>query len=222
MITRALNPRRPTILPILCALMLCSCATTAVKETWKEPAWSGPLEGGVAVVAVSDRGMVREGVENRFARELERAGLHTVRTHKLLSLEDIENDQDAAANRVMEAGARTVLITRLVSSEMQAVSVRAGGERYAPVATGFSPGLPYYGYGWGGYYTLAFRDMSTVWSTQSEKVYLENSLFELKDGRPVWSCISRVVLEEFTDTAAEMDRVALQVVEAMRADGLMQ
>jgi hypothetical protein len=155
-----MNNRLTQLLLAGCAMLLCSCAaTSSVKKTWKSPDYTGGQVSSVAVLAVTDRGMIRTGLENRFANELERNGQAVVRSHNLLSLEEIKEDQEAAATRLREAGAQTVLITRLITSEAQAQSVRVGNERFAPVATGFSPGLPYRGYGgyggygWGGYYT---------------------------------------------------------------------
>lgn len=208
---------------LACAvLFLCSCATTLVKQTWISPDYTGGQVGTVAVLTVEERGMVRTGVENRLARELERGGQSVVRTHEHLSIWEIKDDKDAAAKQLREAGAQTVLITRLVSSEEQAHSVRAGPERYAPVTTGFSSGMPYYGYGWGGYYTLAFQDMSTVWSSQSKMVRLESSLFNLEDGKPLWSCLTETGLKESDDRVAEVDVLADQIISALRTDGLVK
>ena len=114
-------------------------APTSVKETWTSPSYTGGPVGSVAVLAVTEQGMIRTGLENRFARELGSTVETVVPTHKYLSLSEIKEDEEAAAARLLEAGVRTVLITRLTSSEEQAHSVRAGNERYAPVTTGYSP-----------------------------------------------------------------------------------
>ena len=204
--------------------MFAACSTTSLKETWISPSLHAteiPV-GAVAVLAVEERGMVRTGLENRFARELEGAGQPVVLTHKLLSLSEIKEDQVQAAMRLREAGAQTVLITRFVGGESRAHSVRAGKERYAAVTTGFSSGLPYAGYGWGSYYSLAYQDMSTVWSSQSKQMQLETSLFDLTDGKPLWSCLTKTVLKESADRVAEMDVLADQIVSALRNDGLVR
>jgi len=178
--------------------------------------------GTVAVLTVEERGMIRSGMENRFARELRRAGQPVVRTCDFLSLSEIDGDKQAAAARLREAGAQTVLITRLVTSEMQARSLRAGDERYAPVTTGFGTGMPYGPYDWYGYYTVAFQDMSTVWSSQSRRVYIETSLFDLAEGQRLWSCLTETALKETADRVAEMDRLVDQIVNAMRKDALVR
>ena len=208
----------------LCAILLCSCtATSSVRKTWKSPDYTAGPVSSVAVLAVTDRGMVRTGLENRFANELERTGQVVVRTHEVLSLGEIKEDQETAATRLLKEGARAVLITRLITSEADAYSVRVGNERYAPVTTGFSPGLPYYGgYAWGGYYSLAFQDMGTVWSSQNERVYLETSVFDLSDGKLLWSCYTDTVLNETSDYVAEMIRLAELIGNVLRRDGIVK
>lgn len=206
----------------VCVLLLCSCAATSVKQTWKAPDYAGGPVGTVAVLAVAERGVIRIGLENRFARELERTDQPVVRTHELLSLNEIEEDKDAAAVRFRNAGAQTVLITRLVTSETQARSVRAGNEHYVPITTGFSPGMPYGPYDWYGYYTMAWQDMGTVWSSRSRKVYLETSLFDLNDGQLLWSCLTKTTLTDGTDAVAEEDRLAELIANALRKDGLVR
>lgn len=203
-------------------MLLCSCAGTSVKQTWKSPDYTGGAVGPVAVLTVEERGLIRVGMENRVALELESTGQPAVRTHEMLSLREIREDKQSAATRLREAGAQTVLITRLITSEMQARSFRAGDERYAPVTTGYSPGVGYGPYDWYGFYTVAFQDMSTVWSSQSKRIYLESSLFDLTNGQRLWSCLTDTMLKESTDRVAEMDPLAHKIVSALRKDGLVR
>ena len=65
----------------LCALatLLCSCAATSLKKTWKAPDCQQPV-GKVAVLAIDDRGLVRQGFENRFVAQLTKAGAPAVVT----------------------------------------------------------------------------------------------------------------------------------------------
>jgi hypothetical protein len=210
------------VLLIAVTSFLCSCASTSVQQTWTSPKYAGKPIGPVAVLAVDERGLVRVGLENRLARELEARNQKAVRTHKLLSLREIREDEETAVARLREAGAESVLIIRLVAAERQAQSVRVGDERYTPVTTGFDPGLPYGAYDWYGYYTLAFRDMSTVWNSQTKHVYLETSLFDLTNGQRWWGCLTGTLLTETMDRVAESDALARQVVDALHKDGLIR
>lgn len=205
-------------------LLLCSCATTGtlVKQTWKSTDHrEGPV-GAVAVLAVDERRMVRVGLENRFAEQLRDSGQPFVLTHEVLALSDIKKDHEAAAKRLIEAGAEVVLITRTIANESQARSFRAGPERHAPVVTGFDSGFPYTPYDWYGYYTLAYADMGTVWSSRSDSVLLETSLFDLHAGNRLWACLTETRLKESSDRLVEADLLARTTVGALRADGLIK
>lgn len=217
-----MTTRHTTLFLVGISTLLISCSSTSVKTTWKSPDYTGGAVGPVGVLAVEERGIVRVGLENRFARELRSDNQAAVVTHEFLSLREIKENREEAAKQLREAGAVTVLITRLVTREIQARSVRAGNEDYAAVTTGFSPGLPYGPYDWYGYYSVAFQDMSTVWSSQSKQIYLETSLFSLTGGQRIWSCLTDTRLTETSDSLEEMDKLAVKIVGAMRKDGLLQ
>src|SRR5262245_57623355 len=54
------------------ALLFCSCAATSVTKTWKAPDVQGP-PGKIAVVALAERPLLRQGFENRFVAQLTKA-----------------------------------------------------------------------------------------------------------------------------------------------------
>ena len=166
--------------------------------------------------------MLRAGIENRFAKELKNAGKTATPTYELLSLGQIKENREAAVADLQKAGAKTVLIIRLVDKDSQERSFRAGREEYAPVVTGYSPGIGYGPYDWYGYYSLAYQDMGTVWSTQSKRFLLESSLFELGSGKRIWACLTDTTLVENADSLVELDRLASKVVGALQADQLIQ
>src|SRR5262245_54225123 len=86
------------------AVLLCSCAATSVKKTWKAPDFQRP-PGKIAVVAIAERGLLRQGFENRFVAQFTKAGAPAVVTFDQLSLPDIKNDKRAAADRFRANGA---------------------------------------------------------------------------------------------------------------------
>ena len=95
-------------LPAFCALatLLCACAATKVEQTWKSPDLKPPV-GKIAILAIEERGLVRQGFENRFVRQLAKSGASAVATFDLVSLPDIKEDKRAAVDRFQAAGART-------------------------------------------------------------------------------------------------------------------
>ena len=73
----------------LCALaaLLCSCAATSVQQTWKSPDCQQPV-GKIAVLTIEERGLLRQGFENRFVAQLTKAGAPALVTYDLLSLSE--------------------------------------------------------------------------------------------------------------------------------------
>jgi hypothetical protein len=198
------------------AIILSSCAATSVKQTWKAPDYSGGPVRKLAVLAVEERGMLRQALENRFNNQLKAAGQEAVVTHQLLSLQNIKEDKQAAAERFKEAGADSILIVRLVDMQSHTREVRATSAAFVPVTTGFE------NYGWYDCYSVAFMDMGTVWGSLKQKVLLETSLFDLTTGKRLWNCLTETTLKEDMDRLEEADALVAKVVAAARKDGLIR
>jgi hypothetical protein len=160
--------------------------------------------------------LVRQGVENRFARRLEAQGQPAMVTFDILSLQQIKDDKQAAAARAREAGADSVLIVRLVDVATYASQVRALNERYTPTITGVDT------FGWYDYYSVAFMDMGTTYGTLKQKVYLDISLFDLNTGKRLWSGLTETVVKEKTDRVLLVDALVGKVVSAMVKDGVVR
>jgi len=201
-------------LPCLLAALLCSCAATSVKNTWKAPDGRMPVTK-IAVVAVADRGLLRQGFENRFYSELLKAGAKPVTTFGLISLPEIKQDKRAAAERFRAGGADAVLILRLVDRTSAYREVQAGPERYAPVVTGFDT------IGWYDYYSVSFMGMSSSYATTKDKIYLETSLHDLTTEKRLWSALTETVLTDDMDRVGEMDPLIEKIVATMKKDGVI-
>jgi hypothetical protein len=201
----------------LCALaaLLCSCAATSLKKTWKAPDCQQPV-GKIAVLAIDDRGLVRQGFENRFVAQLTKAGAPAVVTYDLLTLAEIKQDKRAAADRFRLSGAEAILILRLTDISSSYRESRAGNERYVPVLTGVDS------LGWYDYYSVGFMDMSSTYGTLKQTVYLETSLYDLKTEKRLWSGLTETVVRENMDRVAEMDPLVEKFVAAMLKDGVIR
>src|SRR6267378_7864603 len=197
------------------AIMLSSCAATSVTKTWKAPDYSGGPVRKLAVLAVEERGMYRQALENRFANQLKAGGQEAVVTHELLSLQNIEEDKQTAAERLKQAGADTTLTVHLVDTKTCAREIRATSAAFVPVVGSDS-------YGWYDYYSVAFMDMGTVWNSLEQKVYLDTSLYDLSTGKRLWNCLTETVLKENMDRLDEADALVAKVVAAVRKDGLIR
>jgi hypothetical protein len=198
------------------ASLLCSCASTSVKQTWKSPDYPGGPMKKLAVVALDERIELRRGFENRLAARIEQFGTSTLRTYEIFSLAEINQDKQAAADRLRAAGADAVVILRLRDVSSVFREYRPSPERYADVITGFEPGT------WYDYYSVGFMDMSPTYGSLKQKVYLETSVFDLKTAKRVWSGLTETVITETMDRVAEMDPIVAKAVEAMRKDRIIQ
>jgi hypothetical protein len=197
------------------AVVLCSCASTSVKQTWKSPEYKGQPLTKLAVLAVDERGDVRQAFENRLANQIQKQGASVIRTYELLSLTEISHDKQAAAERLRSEGAQAVAIMRLRDLDSFYRESRPGPQRYAEVITGWESGP------WYDYYSLAFMDMSPTYGNLKQQVYLETSLFDLNTSKRVWSGLTLTVVTETMDRVAEMDPIVSKVVAAMHKDGMI-
>jgi hypothetical protein len=170
----------------------------------------------VAVLAIDERGQVRQIFERQFATQLEKHGQAVLRTQELLSLPEIKDNKEAAAARLREAGADSILIMRLMDVATRDVTMRQARDAFVPVATGYAS------FGWYDYYTVAYMDMSVVHYSMKQKVYLDSSLFELNSGKRLWSGLTQTVVKENTDRLEEVRPLVTKVVTAMRADGVIR
>ena len=207
-----------TQLPLLavCVLLvlLSACAATKVEKTWKAPDCPQPV-GKIAVLAIEERGLVRQGFENRLAGLLNEKGGSAVVTYDLLSLPDIKENKQAAVERFRATGAQTVLILRLAGSGGSYRESRAGNERYAATITG----MEYTG--WYNYYSVGFVDMGVTYGSSKQEVYIEAGLFDLNTEKRLWFGQTQTVLKEGMDRVSEMDPLVKKFVTAMRKDGVV-
>jgi len=204
------------LLVVLLVPLLCSCASTTIKQTWKASDYSGGPVGKTAVLAVVERGLLRQGVENRFVKQLRQGGQPAQTTFDVFTLSEAEQDTAAAAATLREQGVESVLIITVADNMRDYNQLRAGGEKYAGVTTGVGS------WGWRDYYSVAFVDMSTTYSSLRQRVVLDASLFDLRTEKRLWSAMSKTVLRENTDTLTELDNVVALIVDRLRADGMVR
>ena len=202
------------------AVLMAGCGASSVKQTWKDPGYTGGPVRKVAVLTVEERPMLRQALENRFRNQLEKGGQPAAVTHELLTLPEIKENREAAAARLREAAADSVLIVRLVDSQTRAREVRATPALFAPVTTGI--GTDYGYHGWYDYYSVAFMDMGTVWGSLEQRVYLESSLFDLTSGKRLWSGLTETTFKDNQDRLEEADVLVGKVLAAMRKDQLVR
>jgi len=196
-------------------LGLGGCVGTSLDQSLKSPSYHGGAVQKVAVVAVTDQKLVREGFENRFARQMIEHGQGALVTYDQLSLPEIKADKQAATARFRQAGADSVLVIRLANQATQARDTQATANIFVPVVSG-------YGYNdWYDYYSVSFVNMGTTWGDSKTQVYLETSLYDLKTGQRIWAGGTVTILKDSMDRVAQMDPIVSKVLGALRKDGLI-
>jgi hypothetical protein len=208
---------RPLALGAVAALF-CSCASTSVKQTWRAPDCH-QITGKIAVLAIDDRGLVREGFENRFVRDLDAAGASALVTSDQLTLPDINADKRAAADHLHAMGAEALLLVRLGTISNAYRVSHPGEANYTPTA---NMANSFNNMGWHDYYSVGFMDMSPTYGNLKQSVDIETSLYDLKTDKRLWAAQTQTVVSEHDDRVAEVDPMVAKVVEAMRKDGLIQ
>jgi hypothetical protein len=198
----------------VCALWLCGCSSTSIKQSWKSPAFQSGQVQKIAVVAVDDRGLVRQGFENRLVTEMRSLGQGSITTFNLLGLPEMKADKEAAATQLRAAGADAVFVVRLVDQVTYEHQVQATPALYVPTIDGYA------GYGWYDCYSVAFMNMGVVFSETTRDIYLDSSLFDLKSGKRLWSVVTMTALKEDADRLAIVDALVAKVGNAMRKDGI--
>jgi hypothetical protein len=197
------------------ALLLCSCAATSVKKTWKSAEYHGAPLTKIAVLTVDERVLLRKGFENRLAAQLRKHGVSPTLTYEMFSLAEINQDKQAAADRLRVAGAQAVAILRLVDVGTQYRETRPGHEAYAEYIAGVDTGP------WYDYYSVAFADMSPTYGNLKQKVLLQTTLFDLASAKALWTGLTQTVVTESMDRVAEMDPIVEKIVAAMSQDGMI-
>ena len=196
------------------AVVLCSCAATSVKNTWKSPDLLGPV-GKMAVLAIEERGLLRQGIENRFVEQLTKGRVSAGPTYDLLSLPQIKQDKRAAAARLDESGAKALILVRLIDKTSSYREIMPGNERYAATITGWETT------GWYDYFSLGMMSLSSTYGELKEYVFLETSVYDLKTEKRLWSVLTRTVVTENMDRIAELDPLIAKIVAAMKKDGVI-
>ena len=199
----------------VCAIWLCGCASTSVKQSWKSPAYQSGQVQKIAVIAVDERGLVRQGFENRLVTDIRDHGQGAITTFNLIGLPEIKADKEVAATQLRAAGADSVFVMRLVDQVTYEHQVQATPAVYLPTIDGYA------GYGWYDCYSVAFMNMGVVWSDATREIYLDSSLFDLKTGKRIWSAVTKTTLKETSDRLALVDSLVAKVVDAMHKDGLV-
>lgn len=167
---------------MLAVALLTACGTTQINAAWKDPAYQG-RPNKIMVVGVSKSQLKRRMFEDEFVRQLKVHGVQGIASYTVLP-DRYQNNHEIIADGLVELGADTVLVTRLVSKKT--VQVYVPGTPYIP---------PPYFATWQDYYLYGYQNMSTPgYMAEDEYAVLETNLYEAGSNRLVWAASSETAL----------------------------
>jgi len=198
------------VLMLLACLALAACDSTSIKDTWKDPQYSGPPHRNVLVLGVSKSAANRRVFEDGFTRALREAGLSASPSYPLLP-DDGEIAHDRIKPAVAQAGVDAVLVTRVLRVDRNVQTSPAMG-----MGIGVGRGFGGYRGGYAGYYGSAWNAMDVY---EYEVSTIESTLWDVKSDKVVWSGTSETT--EPKDVAELTASLAKTLIAKMKADGVL-
>lgn len=173
---------------VLIAAMLSACSTTQIKSVWKDPSYLGHPQR-IMVIAVAREPIYRRIFEDEFVLQLKARGADAIASYATLP-DRSQDDQAAIAKMVVQMGADTVLVSRLVSKR----SVRV----YYPATVSHRP--IYYGK-WHDYYRQGYETINTPgYTTKYEYALMETNLYDARNDNLIWAATTETGVESLNQT----------------------
>jgi hypothetical protein len=178
-----------------------SCATTTFKSLSRNTAYGGGPLKKVLIIGVDTNPMVRELLENEFARQLKEAGTAAVPGHTILS-GDEELDKGMIVSKMKEHSIDSVL-------EVTVTDVKATGtyESYPPYSSVGDFAIDYLG---------CCQYVST-----GRDVLIQTKLFGAKFDELIWSALSETVIES-PSLKFSIESFARAVTRSLRDEKLLK
>ncbi|MFL6623195.1 MAG: hypothetical protein ACJ8NR_11440 [Sulfurifustis sp.] len=178
--------------------IVAACATTQLKEQWRDPDYHAASPQRFMVIGVIGREERRRVFEDEFVQRLRKAGVEAMPSYPKLAVSGPEN-LDVVRRVVDQSGATLVLSVRLVDLTQE---TRVTGGYYAPV-------------GFYGYYPTAYAGTYYPPSAYSYRKYTtETRVFDMKGDKMVWA--AAMESEEPTDFRAAAAQYADLVVKQLQ------
>lgn len=173
---------------VLVAAVFTACSTTQIKSVWKDPSYLGHPQR-IMVIAVAREPIYRRILEDEFVLQLKARGADAIASYTTLP-DRSQDDQAAIAKMVVQLGADTVLISRMVSKR----SVRV----YYP-ATVYH--RPYYYSKWPDYYRQGYESINTPgYTTKYEYALMETNLYDVHNDNLIWAATTETGVDSLNQT----------------------
>ncbi|MEW6683165.1 MAG: hypothetical protein AB1451_09635 [Nitrospirota bacterium] len=185
------------MLLVTVSLLATACAGTTLTSVWKDDAYH-KTPHKIVVLSMLWNPKNRPRLEDEFVRQLKARGLDAVPGHQIVP-EEKPPDKEVMAARLKEAGADTLLLTRLVD---KTASLRYSQD---PAASR----LPEYYGTWPAYYGGGYP-----MAQEAEYAVAEVNLYDVETEKLIWAAVTQTKLQ--TDRHALMESYVADVLEALQ------
>lgn len=196
---------------LLVAVVLSSCASSnQMVSEWKDPSYSARSGQKIVVMAVAENEINGRIWETEMSKQLQSRGFQALAGSALLGATGTRPDSAAVAQKVADAGADLVFVTRVLAIDKEST--------YIPGNTYVAPGT-YYG-GYFGLFTHAYTAIETPGYIQQDTIVrLETSVFDVQTGRLVWGGVSESFNPGSTSSLAA--NMALKIIHRLERSGVI-
>lgn len=199
----------PILLLVAVALTSCASSNQMVSE-WKDPSFSARPGQEIVVMAVAENEISGRIWETEMSKQLQARGFKAIAGSSLLGTTGTRPDSAAVAQKVADAGADLVFVTRVLAIDKEST--------YIPGNTYIAPGT-YYG-GYFGLFTHAYTAIETPGYIQQDTIVrLETSVFDVQTGRLVWGGVSESFNPSSTSSLAE--NMAQKIIRRLERSGVI-
>ena len=189
---------------VIVLFIMTSCATTKLKNVWRDDNYSGKIKR-VLVIGVITRPGLKRFFEYEMVQQMEVRGIGAIAGYSVMP-PDKEADKDSIVSILKEQDIDGVLIARLVDRQ----DVHYGsGPKYG--STSYERPSPYRQ--WHSYYSKSYSMVNIPeQKVKHEIVSVETNLYDADSEQLVWSALSR------TFVAGDSNEVIRSFVQVMIKD----
>ena len=192
---------RSVALVAFVALLATACAGTKLTSVWKDPAYQKSPKKILVVSMVWDPAN-RKRFDEDLVRQFKARGLDAVAGYALFP-EPRLPEKEAAAGRVKDTGADTVLIVKLLD--------KTSNLRYAQGTDYYDPGMYR---DWPSYYGAGYAT-----AVDPEYAIAEARLFDVDTEKLIWGALSRTEIQN--DRQATFESYITVIFEALTRERLI-
>lgn len=198
---------------LIALLLLSGCATTKIKETWKDPQLTHKVKR-VYLIAVTRNDKMRQRFETEFVRQLAAHGVTGIPSYPDLVISG-DIDREALRARLRDQGTDAVLVTRIAGKEQRIAAFSAGESGYG---IGTAPLNIYYDEYLNSSVTIVAAGPAV--ENEFQIFSIRANLFETESAKVVWSALTETSAGD-DNRSQRIQELAAVILQKLKDDGLL-